>query len=1012
MGKRRTRTGTGSVVDDDGFDRSELISHICSGLDAGGVTAIIADEPFGVVSIVSAVVRRCASVGFEVHHVRFTSRSAENSFRRFNRVVSTLLKSSSGAAKVLLVVDDVPCLDDSLASRLGSLFDRLGASGARVLFVSPPSSEAMLEGVAVRLLFRGRDLALSEDALAAWCSERFVIGRASFFCSSFGIPALVRGLPGASYVFGSYLSGPAWNQASRQLLRISLDDSFMDEELKLRCAMAALGSGSFLDISELGVRCSLDLLSQIEEDAPQFGVSLQRNHFSLPPISPHIVAELLSAHCSRWPWLLRRALLLLAKQGDFYRCGALAEGCSSLVSPTEACARFPFELVDAGYYSLVASQMSETFGSPGSHELVSHALRVLGALPWGLVAREGSAHSGESGRLTADGSGAHVADARSLAVSRQSELLSACHGMRASAFASERLVDLAKGAPGDGAVTSKIACHLRVLISLFAGQPLMAFRELMVSRALRDLHDGASSVFSAVLEVDSGIVRKLVGDPLTREDEAAIGRSLSLLDVHAPQLVAIRARAGLEIAAFVADGRLMSSGVDRELVVCSTRKEHANLALSYFVAAMQSLSGDAFKKAYVQSKESSAFAGLARRADVGAWAAVASVLAGAGLREQDVVNDGLVSLSRLAGAQASRGATEASRRRGVGDTASAGRPAGGERTEEACGDACLFLNLFVRVWEGDARESDHSAALLRGTSPNEGLLLVVSLICAADRWHGRELVSRLPSHWRIRLRGKGRPERQTLPDELGRRAAELPAPQVGTCVQEAILTGSGGAGRAPVAEQSVIRVNVLGPLSVFCDGARMPESAWRRRHARSLLTMLALVPGHAVTRHDAATCFWPNADYARCREGLYTVLSSLRSTLALCGPGGFVMGETGRLWLNPSLVSCDIDEFESLERSITSSSTSDDEIVASCRRLEDTYRGGPEPVATDVNGMLAKRRREISRKYVDALLAGIAAALRMGDANQALWFADSAMAEDPNREDVVRMHEMATEAIG
>lgn len=194
----------------------------------------------------------------------------------------------------------------------------------------------------------------------------------------------------------------------------------------------------------------------------------------------------------------------------------------------------------------------------------------------------------------------------------------------------------------------------------------------------------------------------------------------------------------------------------------------------------------------------------------------------------------------------------------------------------------------------------------------------------------------------------------------------------------------------------------MGGLSLALGERRITEKGWRRNSSKSLMALLALTPGHLVTRFEAIEFLWPEADYDRGRESLYSTLSSLRRTIGQV-PGGasYLISEMGQIWLDDALVTCDVDGFEGLARSVVGGRLRDDEVVASCLKLEATFRGGACVPSGDPHGRLRARCDELARRYVDVLLIGAEAALRLRDVRQAVWFAESASASASAREDVV-----------
>jgi DNA-binding SARP family transcriptional activator len=80
-----------------------------------------------------------------------------------------------------------------------------------------------------------------------------------------------------------------------------------------------------------------------------------------------------------------------------------------------------------------------------------------------------------------------------------------------------------------------------------------------------------------------------------------------------------------------------------------------------------------------------------------------------------------------------------------------------------------------------------------------------------------------------------------------------------------------------------LRIVLLGPLRVERDGQPLPDSAWRSRQERRLLTALVLARGVALPLARLVEWLWPAADPERGAVTLRSSVSSLRATI---GPGG------------------------------------------------------------------------------------------------------------------------------
>lgn len=66
-----------------------------------------------------------------------------------------------------------------------------------------------------------------------------------------------------------------------------------------------------------------------------------------------------------------------------------------------------------------------------------------------------------------------------------------------------------------------------------------------------------------------------------------------------------------------------------------------------------------------------------------------------------------------------------------------------------------------------------------------------------------------------------------------------------------------------------VRVTVLGGFRVVVDGQPVPDGEWRRRHAASLVKLLALTPGRRLHRERVLAALWPGVDPAEAAPRLH-----------------------------------------------------------------------------------------------------------------------------------------------
>ncbi|MFN8514670.1 MAG: BTAD domain-containing putative transcriptional regulator [Chloroflexia bacterium] len=104
-----------------------------------------------------------------------------------------------------------------------------------------------------------------------------------------------------------------------------------------------------------------------------------------------------------------------------------------------------------------------------------------------------------------------------------------------------------------------------------------------------------------------------------------------------------------------------------------------------------------------------------------------------------------------------------------------------------------------------------------------------------------------------------------------------------------------------------VRIRLLGGFAVDINGQSIPDAAWRLQKARSLIKLLALAPGHRLTRDEVFDRLWPDFTPETAANNLYSTLSAARSALAPHIP---LRLRGGALALDPAgELAIDADEF-------------------------------------------------------------------------------------------------------
>ena len=73
-----------------------------------------------------------------------------------------------------------------------------------------------------------------------------------------------------------------------------------------------------------------------------------------------------------------------------------------------------------------------------------------------------------------------------------------------------------------------------------------------------------------------------------------------------------------------------------------------------------------------------------------------------------------------------------------------------------------------------------------------------------------------------------------------------------------------------------IRAHLLGSVRLALGDRPIPEDAWPRRTARSLLLLVLATPGHRLPRDRVLDLLWPDTGPEAAARALYQALHALR----------------------------------------------------------------------------------------------------------------------------------------
>ncbi len=201
-----------------------------------------------------------------------------------------------------------------------------------------------------------------------------------------------------------------------------------------------------------------------------------------------------------------------------------------------------------------------------------------------------------------------------------------------------------------------------------------------------------------------------------------------------------------------------------------------------------------------------------------------------------------------------------------------------------------------------------------------------------------------------------------------------------------------------------VRANLFGDFSLWIGDKRVSDWSLAGRNARGFIECLALQKGYVANRVRLARLIWPDIETnLQANQRIYAATSTVRKALAYHGLEDelFVMNKaTKTLALAPDLFECDVDEFLSCAREAVES-TGDARACAAALRTESLYAGDLCIPTGDPKGYLAERREKLRGLYVEAMVSGSEAALRLSRRRLAARLANNALVSDPFREDAM-----------
>lgn len=799
------------------------------------------------------------------------------------------------------------------------------------------------------------------EASVYWsCDLRAIVGpldgRDALGSLTHGIPQLVAALPAeAEGDEGVVLSDPHYQHAYARVVEGCLRPGLLNEDLRMRCVMLLLGKGAVDDVRAVVGTVEATTWRLLQRDAPFFGVNVIDGTFTCVVGEAH---ESLGVVFSLLSARLSEWPDLVVPVAELLvRRGEFSRAATVCLASGDA----------HTWRALVVERAAE-FVNAGQADVVTEALADYTA----------TEHDGLRGIAEArcilralDG-GANVLyeapraqEAVPALAIRHATLVAGCRQLLRSVKAP---LDLAPRQEDDQ-ICEALLSHLQATKHIVDGRLTEAY--LLLLETPQRLEE--QSVVSALLQMDYVLCSLLVGIAPSPTEMDLFERAGGFLERHGMRSL-VRLHGSVLVMASMLMGRCM---VDHSLEFHIQRATRVGEVLLRGVYLLVSSVGD--MRATVPAR---AFVRLEQAADA---------LCAAGAKRLEKIARLLIVVIRIQ----------------LGERVT-------RTTVHAGNGISKDYDHVVRLISAAAFASRHAKVEGMGrwatVSCPKDVLWLVNVLAHDCGSFSRKFQEVLPLPWRDSMRRATSEvdafiESQALQGVHAKPNGPLPPPLEPSDKQ----TGHPG---------SAVEVLLLGGFEVRVNGLPLPGKQLERRRAKSLLALLAAVPGHVAKRFTIMESIWPEYDYASATRCVYAATSALRAEV---GP---VMEEgqmptvvisnkaEGTVGLDIAHVRCDVDAFESRAHKVLDSEGDDRFVISVCRDIEELYKGDLFVPPNDGAGIVERRSRELRELYADTMVAGAHAAANLGMRMLACRFARKGHAADDMREDAIRALVMALCAAG
>lgn len=922
--------------------RTGLVREIAKGLGAAGIAVICAPTGFGKTGLILQYAEEVTS-----DPGRGIARIVDAAGHSCDEVIErleSLKEALPTRARPLIAIDDVPSWGGDGPMRFAECLRSLRAEGFEVMLGCKPANEGIIRCLGDSAKFGAQTLKIKPREYAEWSRVFSISNALDVYELTQGIPALVASL--SSVVSSRDDDAPSvLDETIESLYREALRDlkGCSPRLHRGACLMLLMGEGGLADLERCGLRLDASLVSRLVHDYPIFGIDVSRQTFRCLMTGDAPLKEVRTAIASESPQLVAKAARTLIRVGSVDAAQRLASSYLDPVSTRSLIAQHPLAFTLAGFGMFVA----ESLGSEQGLE--------VGNLK----------DSGEALALYAAG----------LTLGNIKLARAAAAEVRRRATSVPRDVSA-----GDWELA-------RALGEVWGSCQGIELPEVKMGRVSGSVAGEADGIRSYLAGVESVVCGPGAGGGRSdgRPAEPVADRRVR---VRVPALYRLCGEMLAEIArgtTTVLDER-DALLLELEEVLRSRRLSPLAILVRLVVSARRLLNGlPVTDERAFQDAET-----LAVRTSQLHFQLLCMMMEG-----WHFLEIGQLMNAQFRAQQISKIAPE---------------EAGLAREWAQILERCAHIRNTSRVTLHE--EADMIDLAGEGISP--GGAWAVSLSLSAARFDG-ELAAWFSLH--KDLLGD---VRVLLPARLAVRSLGSRADSVRRLMPEDMLAlfsldGSepepAGMGFEAVdgklrTEPGQIEIKLFGGFRIARNGHVLTDELWHRRKTSVLAARLALAMGAFVSRRVLTEELWPQSEFKRARDSLYTTLSALRRALGQRkqGPTYLIVQGDG-IALNTEYITSDVLQFEMLAREVLlkRASVSAPQAIESCLKIEQLY-AGPLYVPDKGSPAYFVHMRDLYRsKFVDCMLKGIEVAIEEGDMSSASWMVHAALREMPGREDVIRM---------